>query len=143
MAKVVDSYTILCWMQNEPGSDLIHNLVEKASNGEETLFISVISMTEVYYSLLKNTDEEQANSFFDDLKKRVIPIEIMPITNKRAWKAAQLKNYFSIPFSDAFTAALAAELKATLVTGDAQFYELEQKGVIQIEWLPEIHHIFY
>ena len=142
MAKVVDSYTILCWMQNEPGSDLIHSLLDKASNGEESLFISVVSMAEVYHSLFKNTDEEQTNIFFDDLKKKVIPIEIVPITNKRAWKAAQLKNYFGIPFSDAFTASLAAELKATLVTGDSQFYELEQKGVIQIEWLPEIQNIY-
>lgn len=142
MAKVFDSYTILCWMQDEPGSDLIHSLLEKATNGEETLFISVISMAEVYYRLFRTTDEEKVNSFFDDLKKRVIPVEILPITNKRAWKAAQLKNYFGIPFSDAFTAVLAAELKAVLVTGDAQFYELEQKGVIQVEWLPETHNIY-
>ncbi len=142
MAKVLDSYTILCWMQNEPGSDLIHNLLERASNGEESLFISSVSVAEVYHRILRNTDEEQADSFYEDLKKRVLPLEIVPVTNKRAWKAAQLRNYFGIPFSDAFSASLAIELKAVLVTGDAQFNELDQTGILQVEWLPETHTIY-
>ena len=49
--------------------------------------------------------------------------------------AADLKSEGGLSFADAFAAALANELSTPLVTGDPEFAELEQRGIIQILWL--------
>ncbi|MEW5989188.1 MAG: PIN domain-containing protein [Chloroflexota bacterium] len=46
-----------------------------------------------------------------------------------------MKAAYPLSYADAFAAALAQELKATLVTGDPEFRPLI--ALIAIEWLPQ------
>ena len=53
-----------------------------------------------------------------------MPIEIHDVTLQRAFHAAEVKAKYKLYYVDAFTAALALEHKATLVTSDADFRRL-------------------
>lgn len=67
MKKVLDSWAILAWLQNEkPANEYIHNLIELANNGNLNLFVNIINLGEVYYNLLRTKGENIANSFWSD-----------------------------------------------------------------------------
>jgi ribonuclease VapC len=61
-------------------------------------------------------------------------LEIMPVERELALMAAHIKARHAIAYADAFAAALAQHVTATLVTGDPEFRLLE--GVLNIQWLP-------
>lgn len=137
MTKILDSCALLRWMQEKGGAQVVHQLLEKASRGEENLFISAASIMEVYCSIYEKAGEEPAGTFFEDLKKRILPLEVVPVTNNRVWKAARLRYRYDLPVSEALTAHLAGDLKGTLITANPQFIKLEGKGIVDIQWLPD------
>jgi predicted nucleic acid-binding protein len=98
---------------------------------------SSINIGEVYYRLRKAGDEEGAEEFLHDLRGGVLPIEVVPATNRRVWAAAGLKARYAISYADAFAASLAAETGAPVVTGDPEFKSLAEDGIVQVKWLPQ------
>ncbi len=135
MRKVIDAFTVLCWMQQEPGHRKVQHILEDAEKGVVELFISAINIGEVYYSLLKSGRATTAEAFLMDVKKRLFPWRVVAATNQRVWQAARLKGLHRISYADAFAIALAQELGAILVTGDPEIRDVESTGGLQVEWL--------
>jgi ribonuclease VapC len=134
VSPVVDAWAVLAWLENEPGADAFDRWLRKAARSTP-LHISVINAGEVYYSLVKAGDQSRANGFARDLRAHALPITVMPATNPRVWRAADLKARYPIAYADAFAAALAIELQAPLLTGDPDFKPLERDSGISIEWI--------
>ncbi len=107
-------------------------IVDDAGND---LFVSVINLGEVYYTLQRTQGPQVAEAILSVIflqPNRMIVDTPWP----RVRAAADLKARGRLSYADAFAAALAAELRAPLVTGDPEFALLEQTGLIQVLWLP-------
>ena len=133
--KVLDSWALLAFFEDEPAAEQIERLILDAEIGKHRLLMSVINWGEVYYSILRRTSAEVAEKKASEIAE--MPIEIIPVENDLilARQAAIFKAGSKMAYADAFAAALAKTERAELVTGDPEFRQIE--GTIKIRWLGE------
>lgn len=130
---VLDAWAVLAFLQGEePAASRVRQLLESAQSGEADLFISVINLGEVAYCVGRVRGEKEAQATLDEI--RLLALTVVPAIDERVFAAAGLKMRYAISYADAFAAALARELDATLVSGDPELEEL--RGVISLERKP-------
>jgi ribonuclease VapC len=130
-AKILDSYAILSLLQNEPGADKVSELLEKASKGEEKLYMNWINVGEVYYQIIRREGKKMADETLTELQ--LLPITFVSVTDELVLSAAAEKAKYPIAFSDCFVIATAKEKRAVIVTGDPEFKAIEAE--IKVEWI--------
>ena len=126
-----DSYALLCWLQEEKGSEAIDRLIKDSQEGKVKISMSIINLGEVYYRIAKVTDIETADDILRQIK--FLPIEIISVRDQLVMKAAQMKARYPLAYADAFALATAIELKEAIVTGDPEFSSVEKK--FEIVWI--------
>lgn len=129
--KVLDSYSVIAYLENEPGADRVGQLIKQARDRERPLLLSVVNWGEVYYIACRAGGKAAADKAMQSLE--TLPIELVDADRDMALAAAQLKAAHRMSYADCFAAALAKRRKAELVTGDHEFKEVE--GEIRIDWL--------
>jgi len=132
--RVLDTWPVMEWLKNRPETALrFDRFLERVETGEVSLFMSDMTLGEIYYSVGKVWGVARADEmlgFFDS-----ISISILDSSRVRILAAARLKAIHNISYADAFVAGLANELDCPIVTGDPDFAALAAKGVVEIEWL--------
>jgi ribonuclease VapC len=131
---VFDSFALIGFLENESFSDRIQHVLVQAKNREALLYIHAIHIGEVYYIILR----EQGKSIADLAYARIkaLPIKVIELIDEELLlTAAGLKANYPISYADSFAAALASIKCWPLLTGDPEFAALENKGIINIEWL--------
>jgi predicted nucleic acid-binding protein len=128
---VLDSYALLAYFNSErSGSDVL-KLFEAARDQTAALYLSQINLGEIFYVVLRHRGNEKAQ---DTLKVlRDLPIILCEASEARILAAAELKALYPISYADAFAAALAQELGASLVSGDPEFKSLEPD--LLVKWI--------
>jgi predicted nucleic acid-binding protein len=129
---VLDSFALLTFLRDEPGSEMVAAILERAGLRDQPVHMTEVSYAELQSFVRRQEDEAAWHAVADDLL--AAPIEFHAADRRMADKAAELKARFKISLSDAFAAALAHEKKAELVTGQPEFKALEKE--IKIKWLP-------
>ncbi len=133
---VLDAWAMLAFLQGEePAASRVRQLLESAQNRESELFISVVNLGEVVYCVGRVRGEEAAWMTLDEI--RHLALTVVPATEEQVFSAARLKIRYAISYADAFAAALAQELDATLVSGDPELVAL--RGEISLERLERRH----
>jgi len=136
MSICLDAFAVLAWLQDEPGANQVEDQLNQATEQERyTCYMSTINLGEVYYRLLRAKGVEEAEAFWQDVRKRSLPIALVEPTRNRVREAARLKGRFAIAYADAFAAQVAAEKGVSLMTGDKELALLEKEGLISIVWL--------
>ena len=131
-AKVLDSWALLAFFKDEPAAPAVEELIHKANADKVRLLLSVVNWGEVYYGMWRAGGKEAADSAAEDMAR--LPIEIVDAHFHQAKQAAAYKATRKMSYADCFAAALTKEIKgAELVTGDAEFKEVEKE--IKIGWL--------
>jgi predicted nucleic acid-binding protein len=130
---VLDSYAILAYLEDEPGSGRVRELLEAAKNGKVHLYMCVVNLGEVMYIVERERGLLKAQETLARLNE--LPVDIMNVDSALALLAAHTKTEYSIAYADCFAAALAGLKNAILVTGDPEFGKLEPKNNVLIEWL--------
>jgi predicted nucleic acid-binding protein len=130
-APVLDSYALLTLLRDEPGSEVISQLLERAGQRDQPVHMTEVNYAEVQYMIRRKDGDEAWAGIAQELK--ATPIEFHPADRRLADAAADFKARFRISLADAFAAALAKERKAELITGDPEFKALEKE--IKINWL--------
>jgi len=129
---LLDSWAVLAYLKQEsPADKRVINLLEGARKGTAKLFISIINLGEVYYIVGRIRGEDFAKQTLVDL--RLLPLEILPVDETAVFAAARWKIRYPLSYADAFVAAAAEELQATLLTGDPELLAL--RDIIRIETL--------
>jgi ribonuclease VapC len=64
---------------------------------------------------------------------RQLGVELVDVDWDLSREAATLKSKHRMSFADCFAAALARERKATLLTGDPEFRQVQEQ--VRIQWL--------
>ena len=131
VTKVLDSYALMAFFEDEPGADLVRGLIHKAVESDTNLLMSVVNLGEVWYSIARTNSPETADQYIHEIKG--LGIEIIDVDWALTRQAAVFKANGNISYGDCFAAALAKSRKADLVTGDKEFKPLE--GEIKIAWL--------
>ncbi|MDD5434678.1 MAG: PIN domain-containing protein, partial [Nitrospira sp.] len=57
---ILDTSAILTYIEDEDGSDYVENLLIDAEKGIVNIYVSFISLTEVFYITLREKDEPMA-----------------------------------------------------------------------------------
>ena len=131
VTKVLDSYALMAFFEDEPGADFVRGLIQKAVDSDTNLLMSVVNLGEMWYSIARTNSPETADQYIHEIKG--LGIEIIDVDWALTRQAAAFKANGNISYGDCFAAALAKSRKADLVTGDKEFKPLE--GEIKIAWL--------
>ena len=123
--KVLDSYALMAFFEDEPGADFVKGLIQKAVDNDTNLLMSIINLGEVWYSIARTNSSEIADQYIEEIKG--MGIEIVDLDWTLTRQAAVFKVKGNISYADCFAAALAKHRKAELVTGDKEFKSLETR----------------
>ena len=129
--KVLDSYALLAFFEDEPGADQVHDLLVQAEKSNEKLLMTVVNLGEVWYSIARGYSEATAEAKLREIRE--MAIEIVDADWNLTRQAAAFKAKGKIAYADCFAAALATQRKAQLVTGDPEFRLLEDS--VEILWI--------
>jgi predicted nucleic acid-binding protein len=132
--KVLDSWALIAFFEDEPAAEQVEKLLVKAESGGHSLLLSVVNWGEIYYNTMREVSQESAERKAKEIAG--LPIEIVGVDGANldlVRQAAIYKATRKLSYADAFAAALAKISRADLVTGDHEFKQVE--GEIKIEWL--------
>lgn len=131
--KVLDSWALLAFFEDEPAAEEVEKLLAKADQGTHKLLLNVVNWGEVYYNIMRRVSREVAEQKVKEMA--IMPIELVPVEAdlQLVRQAALYKASGKLAYADAFAAALAKLRNAELITGDPDFKAVE--GEIKIGWL--------
>jgi len=130
-AYVLDSWAVIAYLEDEPSGEQVEELIATAHEEQIPIYMSVVNVGEVWYTLAREVSEEEANAgvkMLSDLR-----IQFENVDWELTMEAARFKSQNKMSYADAFAAALAKVKKADLVTGDNEFKPLD--GEIKISWV--------
>jgi len=131
--KVLDSWALIAFFEDEPAAEEVEKLLVKAEAGTHKLLLSVVNWGEIYYNTMRKVSQQAAEQKAREIAG--LTIELVPVETDMhlVRQAAIYKATKKLSYADAFAAALAKLRNAELVTGDPEFKEVE--GEIKIGWL--------
>jgi predicted nucleic acid-binding protein len=128
--KVLDSYALLAFFEDEPGADFVRSLLLEAEAGNVKLAMCVVNLGEVWYSIARAVSPTQADALIEEIL--AMSIEIVDAGWELTYQAATFKARGGLSYSDCYAAALGKLQQAEIVTGDREFEKLS--GEITITW---------
>jgi predicted nucleic acid-binding protein len=129
---VLDAWAVLALLQKEePAASQVKRLLESAFAGDADLFMSIINLGEVIYRIGKVRGDAAAQETLAQIRRLLVTL--VPATDDAVFSAVAFKIQWPISYADAFAAAAAESLHATLVTGDVELVRLKDR--IHIEEL--------
>ena len=134
MKKIVfDSYALIALFRQEPGYELVRDLLVKMANDESEGYITAINLGEVYYMISRKSNTKNAEAAITAIKQ--MPIHIIEPDLKMCLDAAAIKAKHSLSYADAFAAVLTINRKAVLITGDDEFKSLVGETNFKVKYL--------
>src|SRR5689334_20574536 len=118
-AYVLDSWAVIAFLEDEPAGEKVEELIATAHEEEIPLYMSVVNVGEVWYTIAREVSEEEANASVKVLSDFRIQFE--EVNWELAQEAARFKSQNKMSYADCFAAALTKSKKADLVTGDNEF----------------------
>jgi len=131
VAKVLDSWALLCYLEQEPGFEKMIDLFAKAVESSKPLLMCVVNWGEVYYQVARRFGEQKAQEV--ERLIQTLPIILVEDNKELTREAARIKATKKMAYADCFAVALARLKKAELYTGDPEFKAVEKE--IKVVWL--------
>jgi predicted nucleic acid-binding protein len=128
---VLDSFSLLAYLQDEPAASRIEKLFEDAERQKCRLFLSLINLGELLYITERRGGVVKAQDALALIRQ--LPIQVMPADEQIVFAAAHIKANHTLSYADAFVVALAMQENASILTGDPEFYGVE--SLVTLEWL--------
>ena len=130
-AKVLDSWALLCYLEQEPGHEKIIELFEKAVESSKPLLMCIVNWGEVYYQVARRFGEQKAQEV--ERLIQTLPIILVEANKELTREAARIKATKKMAYADCFAVALARLKKAELYTGDPEFKAVEKE--VKVVWV--------
>lgn len=128
---VLDTHSVIAYLEGEESGRGLIPILENAVENKAVLFLSVVNWGEVYYIALREGGKERAGLYLSVIDK--YPVEIVDADKELTLAAARYKARYKMSYADAFACGLAEMKNASLVTGDKEFKQADDK--INITWL--------
>ena len=130
-AYVLDTWAVIAYLEDEPSGEQVEDLIATAHEEQIPIYMSVVNVGEVWYTVAREVSEEEANASVKVLSDLRIQFENADWSLTQ--EAARFKSQNKMSYADCYAAALAKSKKANLVTGDVEFKQLEQG--VNIQWV--------
>lgn len=130
-AYVLDTWAVIAYLEDEPSGEQVEEIIATAHEEQIPVYMSVVNVGEVWYTIAREVSEEEANASVKAL--RDLRIQFEDADWALTQEAARFKSKNKMSYADCYAAALAKSIKADLVTGDGEFKPLD--GEIKIAWL--------
>jgi len=131
---VMDACALIAFLRDEPGADIVTNLLRDAQAGNVTIYMNRLNLLEVYYDAYRVEGKQKA-----DAEQRLIqklPMIINAELHDAIFlEAGRFKASYKISLADAVAVAEASALGAALITADHEFETIEQKETIVLLWV--------
>ena len=134
MDYVLDACALIALFNEEDGADTVAELMTRASDGTDRLFISCIQVLEVYYDRIYIKGIDYAETVLESIYTSPVTV-LHDISRDIIKDAARFKTSYSMSLADTIAAATAKSLGAPLVTKDDEMKEAEEAGEFSIIWL--------
>ena len=134
MKKIVfDSYALIALFRQEPGYELVRDLLLKMANDESEGFITAVNVGEIYYMICRKSNTKSAEAAIVAIKQ--MPVQIIDSSLESCLEAAAIKAKYALSYADAFAAALTINKKAVLITGDDEFESLARETGFKMKYI--------
>ncbi len=110
---------------------MIDELIDEAETGKSSISMYIINLGEVFYRLCRASGMKRGEEILD--KIRLLPIQILSISDEEVMEAAKIKAKYPISYADAFAVAKALQSGVTVVTGDPEYKKVSK--IIEILWV--------
>ncbi len=127
---VLDTSALLCLRDDEAGADRVAEVLQWALQGKAKCYGCFMTLMEVKYRVWRD-ESEQAGQLAHQ-QCLALPIDWLHSNEALLSRAAQFKAIHALSLADAWIAACAAEMGATLLHKDPEFVPLD----IEQEHLP-------
>lgn len=132
-AYILDSFALLAFFRDEPGADVIEQLLTEAAEDQHELYITTVNAGEVFYMSCRKDGIGKATRVWEAMKK--IPLHFIGVDMELSLAAAKIKAGHKLSFADALAAALTIQKKGTLVTGDDEFQTLRNQAGFRVKFI--------
>lgn len=129
-AFVLDSYSLLAYLQDELVGTRIEKLLDNAKKEKYRLLLSLINLGEILYIIERRGGIAKAQDALALIRQ--LPVEIPLVDEQTVFTAAHIKANHAISYADAFVVATALQESAVVVTADPEFRSVE--AIVQVEW---------
>ncbi len=134
MKKVVfDSYALIAFFRQEPGYELVRDLLVKTGNEQVEGYIASVNVGEIYYMICRKLNVKAAEAAITAIRQW--PLVMVDADLKLCLEAAAIKAEHSLSYADSFAAAVTIQKKATLITGDKEFDSLMGVANFKVKYL--------
>jgi len=130
-AKILDSWALLCYLEQEPGYEKMIDLFERAVESSKPLLMCVVNWGEVYYQVARRFGDQKAQEIEQLIQ--TLPITLVEANKELTREAARIKATKKMAYADCFAVALARLRKAELYTRDPEFRAVEKD--VKVVWL--------
>ncbi|MCI0442835.1 type II toxin-antitoxin system VapC family toxin [bacterium] len=120
---LLDTSAIFAFTDNEEGADEIQRLLESARQGKANVFVSSMSIMEIYYGTHQERGESDADRIV--LLVRSLPITELALSDDLTLLAGSFKGRYQISVADGWIAATAKFHNLILVHKDPEFEPLK------------------
>jgi len=117
MIFVYDACALIAYLNDEPGSDVINEMLKKAADGDIEIYMNIVNLIEVHYANVRSVGRVQASLILG--KILAAPIRVVSVISNHAFhEAAHLKAIYKMSLADCIGIATAIELSGKFVTSD-------------------------
>ena len=136
MVFVLDACALISFLNDEPGADIVGDLLDKAAAGEIDVCMNIINLIEVHYGNIRGIGQERAAVILENIFAS--PIRVVSAVSYDVFQeSSRLKAAYKCSIADAIGLATAMELSAQFVTSDHHELEaVERAESIHFVWLP-------
>jgi ribonuclease VapC len=131
LAKVLDSWAIIAFLEGEPGANAVEKILLESLQQNTQLMMTTVNLGEVWYNIARRYSLEGADQAVAQV--RSLGVGVVSADWNLTYQAAKYKVRGRISLADCFAAALAIIEGAALVTGDLEFKQVEDE--VKIEWI--------
>ena len=122
---VLDTSSLLTYIENEEGATEVEALLQKALDADAVLYISMVSCIEVFYI----TWQEQGKEVATERLKLIDDLMVIqePVDSQLTKIIGEIKATKAMSFADCCIAGLAKFKQATLVHKDPEYEQIEKE----------------
>src|SRR4030067_3843386 len=98
--KILDTYALIAFFEDEPGADFVRGLLLEAESGGLKLSMSVVNLGEVWYSVARKVSPKEADAIIEEI--RGMSIEIVDADWGLTYQAAMYKSKGGLSYADCY-----------------------------------------
>jgi predicted nucleic acid-binding protein len=120
---LLDTKPLIKFFAKEDGWEIVQKILTRIEDGQIEAAISVVTLTEIYYKYIHEKKPELAQTRVTELKYAIY-LKKIEINEEIAIQAGEFKGKYQVPIADAFIAASAHSIGATVISDDADFKKI-------------------